>query len=123
MILRLATADYSFPKLEWEQALRLAHDIKMQAMDIGLFAGRSHLTPDAVFSNLPQSAARVLAALQANELAIADVFGQPGKVFEENAVNHPDAGVRKKATEFFDRILEFALRCNAKHLTLLPGIH
>src|SRR5690348_5658753 len=123
MNLRLATADYSFPKLEWEQTLRLARDINMQAMDIGLFAGRSHLTPDDLFSNLPQSAARVSAALKVNDLAIADVFGQPGKVFEENAVNHPDAGVRKKASEFFHRILEFAVRCNAKHLTLLPGVH
>ncbi len=52
MKLSLATADYSFPKLEWEQTLRLARDIKMQAMDIGLFAGRSHLTPDEIFSNL-----------------------------------------------------------------------
>src|SRR6266700_5534079 len=123
MKLSLATADYSFPKLEWEQTLRLARDLKMQAMDIGLFAGRSHLIPDVVFSNLPQSAARVVSAFQANELAIADVFVHPGKVFEENAVNHPDASVRKKATEFFHRILEFALRCNAKHLTLLPGVH
>jgi len=80
MNLRLATADYSFPKLEWEQTLRLARDIRMQAMDIGLFAGRSHLTPDELFSNIPQSAARVLAALEKNGLAIADVFGQPGKV-------------------------------------------
>jgi sugar phosphate isomerase/epimerase len=123
MNLRLATADYSFPKLEWEQTLRLARDIKMQAMDIGLFAGRSHLNPDEVFSNLPQAAARVSTALRANDLAIADVFGQPGRVFEENAVNHPDAAVRQKAAEFFYRILEFALRCNAKHLTLLPGVH
>ncbi len=123
MNLRLATADYSFPKLKWEQTLRLARDIGMQAMDLGLFAGRSHLDPDEVLSNPAEAAARVSTALRANELDIADVFGQPGRVFEENAVNHPDPAVRRRAEEFFYRILEFATRCNARHLTLLPGVH
>lgn len=123
MTLKLATADYSFPKLKWEQALRLARDLEMQALDVGLFAGRSHLDPDDVLANTRQTAARVSGALQANNLEIADVFGQPGRVFEENAVNHPDGSVRERAADFFHRILEFAVRCNAKHLTLLPGVH
>ena len=123
MNLRLATADYSFPKLKWEQTLRLARDVGMEAMDIGLFAGRSHLDPDEVLSKPAEAAARVSTALRTNELDIADVFGQPGRVFEENAVNHPDPAVRRRAEEFFYRILEFAARCNAKHLTLLPGVH
>lgn len=123
MNLRLATADYSFPKLEWEQTLRIAREIGMQAMDIGLFAGRSHLDPGEVLSNMPQAAKRVSTALRASDLDIADVFGQPGRVFEENAVNHPDLAVRQRAAEFFYRILEFATRCNSKHLTLIPGIH
>src|SRR5437870_77938 len=83
MNLRLATADYSFPKLEWEQTLRLARDIGMQAMDVGLFAGRSHLDPDEALSNPAEAAARVSTALRANDLDIADVFGQPGRAFEE----------------------------------------
>ncbi|HEV2378781.1 MAG TPA: sugar phosphate isomerase/epimerase family protein [Terriglobia bacterium] len=123
MSLKLATADYSFPKLKWEQVVRLARDIEMQALDVGLFAGRSHLDPSDVLSNLRQAAVRVSGALQANNLDITDVFGQPGRVFEENAVNHPDAAIRQRATDFFHRILEFAVRCNAKHLTLLPGVH
>ena len=123
MSLRLAIADYSFPKLEWDQAVRLAADMGMQAFDIGLFAGRSHLDPAEVLSNPRQSSARVSAELKANNLEIADVFGQPGRVFEENAVNHPDTAVRKKAADFFHRILEFAVRCNARHVTLLPGLH
>lgn len=123
MDLKLATADYSFPKLKWEQVLRLARDLEMRALDIGLFAGRSHLEPADALSHVSQSAARVSAALRDNGLEIADVFGQPGRVFEENAVNHPDATVRRAAAEFFHRVLEFALRCNAKHVTLLPGVH
>ena len=123
MNLKLAIGDYSFPKLEWEHTLRFAREIGMQAMDIALFAGRSHLNPDELLLNPPKAAARVSAALRANDLEIADVFGQPGQTFEENAVNHPDAAVRKRATEFFYRILEFAARCNSTHLTLLPGAH
>lgn len=123
MSLRLATADYSFPKLQWEQAVRLASDIGMQALDIGLFAGRSHLDPTDLLRNPRQSSARVSRELKTNNLEIADVFGQPGRVFEENAVNHPEAAVRAKAAEFFHRILEFAVRCNARHVTLLPGVH
>src|SRR5689334_20986183 len=121
MNLRFATGDYSFPKLEWEQTLRLARDIGMEAIDVALFAARSHLNPDDVLANPSRSAARIAAAIRQNDLEIADVFGQAGSTFEENAINHPDAHVRERATSFFYRILEFAARCNSRHLTLLPG--
>jgi sugar phosphate isomerase/epimerase len=123
MALKLATADYSFPLLEWEQTLRLAADIGMQGFDVALFAGRSHLNPDDVLANPAPAAARVSNAMQAHGLEIADVFGQPGKVFQENAPNDPDPAVRKRAAEFFHRILEFTARANAKHLSILPGVH
>jgi len=123
MKLRLAVADYTFPKLEWEQSLRLARDLGFEAVDIGLFAGRSHLRPEQVLTGSSQAAAHVVAALRANDLDIADVFGQPGLHFQEKAVNHPERNERKQATEFFRRILEFSARCNGKHLSLLPGVH
>lgn len=107
--------------MEWEQVFRLARDLGIEAIDIGLFAGRSHLRPEDVLGN-PAAAARVTRALRAHELAIADVFGQPGTVFAEKALNHPDAAERQKAAEFYWRFLEFAARCNAKHMSLLPGI-
>jgi sugar phosphate isomerase/epimerase len=121
MNLRLATGDYSFPKLEWEQTLRLARDIGMEAIDIALFAARSHLKPDEILANPSRSAGRIITAIHQNDLEIADVFGQAGSTFEENAINHPDAPMRERATQFFHCILEFAARCNSRHLTLLPG--
>jgi len=121
--LKLALSDYTFPKLEWEQTLRLARDLGVEAVDIGLFAGRSHLRPEDVLGHPAQAAARVTQALRTYGLEIADVFGQPGTAFEEKALNHPDASERKKATEFYWRLLELALRCNAKHVSLLPGVH
>jgi sugar phosphate isomerase/epimerase len=123
MDLKLATADYSFPLLEWEQALRLAADIGMQGFDVALFAGRSHLNPDEVLANPSPAAACVSRAVEAQGLEIADVFGQPGKVFQENAPNDPDPAVRQRAAEFFYRILDFTARANARHLSILPGIH
>ena len=120
---KLAIADFTFPKLEWEQALRLARDLGIGAVDIGLFAGRSHLRPEELFADLPGSAARVSVALRSHELEIADVFGQAALSAEEKAVNHPAASEQKSATEFFERILEFSARCNATHLTILPGVH
>lgn len=123
MALKLAIADYTFPKLEWEQALRLARDLDMEGIDIGLFYGRSHLRPEVLLSDPSGAARRVSTALRAHELELTDVFGQPAAAFEEKAVNHPDAAVRAEAAEFYWRILEFAARCNSKHLTLLPGAH
>ncbi len=123
MTLKLATADYSFPLLEWEQTLRLARDLGMQGIDISLFQGRSQLIPDEILANPSQSAARISAAVAAQGLEVADIFGQPGKAFHENAPNDPDDGVRKRAAEFFYRILEFTVRCNGKHLTILPGVY
>ncbi len=123
MTLKLATADYSFPLLEWEQTLRLARDLGMQGIDISLFQDRSHLNPSEILANPSRSAARISAAVEAQGLEIADIFGQPGKTFAVNAPNDPDDGVRKGAAEFFYRILEFTVRCNGKHLTILPGVH
>src|SRR5579875_3633970 len=84
--LKLALSDYTFPKLEWEKVLRLARDLSVEAVDIGLFAGRSHLRPEDVLGHPAQAAARVAQALRTY-------------------------------------VLEIAVRCNARHLSLLPGIH
>jgi sugar phosphate isomerase/epimerase len=121
--LKLAACDYTYPKLPWEQTLRMARDLGAEAVDVALFAGRSHLDVQEVFTDLPRAARRVNDALAANGLRIADAFGQPGRVFEENAVNHPEPSVRQAAAEFFYRLLEFALRCNGSHMSLLPGVH
>lgn len=123
MALKLAVSDYSFPKLEWEQALRLARDLGLEAVDVGLFADRSHLRPEQLLSAPAQAATRIATALKAQALDMADIFGQPAAAFEELAVNHPDPTERQKAAEFFWRFLELAARSNAKHMSLLPGVH
>jgi sugar phosphate isomerase/epimerase len=123
MGIKLAVADYTFPSLKWEQALRLARDIEVEAVDVGLFAGRSHLRPEDLFCEATAAAARVTRTLRGYDLKVADVFGQPGTKFEEMALNHPDSAQRQRASEFYWRLLEFATRCNAQHVSLLPGVH
>ena len=123
MELKLAVADYSFPLLGWEQSLRLAHEIGMGGVDIGLFHAGSHLQPDKILENPEASAASVSTTLRAHGLQPADVFGIPGAGFDQQAPNDPDAGSRQKSAEYFHRILEFTVRCGATHLTLLPGVH
>ncbi|MGH9434575.1 MAG: hypothetical protein ACRD06_01095, partial [Terriglobia bacterium] len=123
MTLKLAVADYTFPTLQWTQALRLIRDLGIGAVDIGFFAGRSHLRPEDALRCPAEAAAHIQAALRSHDLQVADLFGQPGASLEEKAVNHPNAVERKKAAEFFWRFLELAARSNAKHVTLLPGVH
>jgi sugar phosphate isomerase/epimerase len=119
--LKLAACDYTFPKLQWEQTVRMARELGTEALDIALFAGRSHLDVNEVFGNLPRACKRINDALEANGLRIADAFGQASLAADARAINHPDPSVRDSAKEFFYRLLEFALRCNGVHMTVLPG--
>jgi sugar phosphate isomerase/epimerase len=121
--MKLSACDFTFPKLDWEQTIRLGRDLGVEAMDISLFKNRSHLDPGSVLVNSAPWAARVTSTLGANGLGISDVFGQAGTRAEESALNDPDEQIRHGAAEFFHRILEFSLRCNCGHLTILPGIH
>jgi sugar phosphate isomerase/epimerase len=123
MTIKLALPDYAFPKLRWDQALRLISDLGVKAVDIGLFANRSHLRPEEMLRDPTKAAAHASSMLREHDLEVADVFGQPGTAFEEKAVNSPDAKERHAACDFFWRVLEFAARCNAKHVTFLPGVH
>jgi sugar phosphate isomerase/epimerase len=119
---RLATADYSFPLLAWEQSLRLAADLGFDGVDISLFGSRSQLKPDQVLQ-APQKAGRQARnTVTDNGLSIADVFGIPGATFDDLCPNHPEAAVRNASRDYFNRILEFAVACEAHHLSILPGI-
>lgn len=120
--MRLATADYSFPLLEWPKAIRLASDLAFEGIDISLFQGRSHLKQEDVLRSPSMWGEKVRAALAGHGIAIADVFGIPGAQFEELAPNHPAAAQRSLSRQYFKRLLDFALACGAVHVTSLPGI-
>ena len=119
---RLATADYSFPLLNWQHSLHLASDLGFNGIDLSLFEGRSQLKPAEILARPSESGREVRDAVASNGLIIADVFGIPGINFADFCPNHPEAAVRGKSREYFKRILDFTRCCGGGHLSLLPGI-
>jgi sugar phosphate isomerase/epimerase len=88
---------------------------------VGLFEGRSHLQPSHVLGNMPAAANALAAQVRDAGLAFADLFYQTSD-FPDRAANHPDPAERAKGRDLFLRMLEFTLRCNAPHMTGLPGV-
>jgi sugar phosphate isomerase/epimerase len=122
MKLRLACADFTFPLLEHEQALRLIAMLGFEGVDIGLFEGRSHCWPSREFADLHGSAARLKRMVDDLGLRVADIFLQMSPDFAPFAINHPDAAPRRKARDWFVRTLGYAEACGCQHMTVLPGI-
>jgi sugar phosphate isomerase/epimerase len=119
--LRLACADFTFPLLPHENTFDVIAMLGFQGIDIGLFDDRSHLQPKDVLPNLRASARALSEQVTGRGLEFADIFYQ-ASTFETVAANHPDTRERARGHELFLRMLEFTLRCNAKHMTALPGI-
>jgi sugar phosphate isomerase/epimerase len=121
-MLPLSCSDYTFPLLPHRAALRLIKDLELQAVDIGLFAGRSHLRPEHIAGRESAAGEELRSVLEDLGLGVADVFIQPGTQLAEYAVNHPDAVQRKTGREIFQNAVTFAAACGARHLTGLPGV-
>src|SRR5690606_18608453 len=121
-MLPLSCSDYTFPLLPHRAALRLIKDLDLQAVDIGLFAGRSHLRPEQITGREVEAGRELKAVLDDLGLGVADVFIQPGTHLSEYAVNHPDARQRDTGRIIFQNAATFAAACGAKHLTGLPGV-
>ena len=118
---KFACADFSFPLLSHDQALDVIAILGFQGADIGLFGGRSHLRPEDVLEDIHNSARNLVSKLDKRNLKLADIFFIAAQDFQTLAANHPDRRERRKSRDFYLRILEFALRCNARHLSGLPG--
>lgn len=118
---RLACADSSFPRLSHGGALAVIRDLGIAAVDVCVFAGYRHTTPDSVLAEPAAVAAAVGGRLADEELVPSDVFAILAEDFETLAVNHPDAEVREESRRRFERVLEFAARLQAPGLTILPG--
>jgi sugar phosphate isomerase/epimerase len=121
MQLRLACADFTFPLLPHHDVLKLIAMLGFDGIDIGLFEGRSHLQPSHVLNDLAQSASELSTQVRDHGLEFADIFYQASS-FQAVAANHPDPTERRKGRNLFLRMLEFTLRCNAPHMTGLPGV-
>ena len=121
MQLKLAGADFTYPLLTHDQVLDVMVMLGYQGVDIGLFQDRSHLQPSDILPNLAASARELSAKVAGRGLDFADIFFQSSS-FEVMTANHPDAAERARSREFFQQMLEFTVRCNARHMTGLPGL-
>jgi len=122
MKLKLSCADFSFPLLSHDAALKVIGLLGLRGVDIGLFAGRSHLRPEKELKNPGKNGAALRRRLASNGLVAGDIFLQVHDNFEDFAVNHPDASRRKFAREQFLKTLDYAAAAGSKHISILPGV-
>ncbi len=119
---KFACADFSFPLLSHDQALKLIAMLGFEGVDIGLFEERSHLWPSREFVDVGTSARQLKKKLDDNGLMAADIFLQMANDFTPYAINHPEPGRRQKAGDWFRKTLDFAAECGCHHVTTLPGV-
>jgi sugar phosphate isomerase/epimerase len=119
---KLSCADSTFPRLSHEAALIVIRDLGFSAVDVCSFAGYRHTPPAAVLADPTGTARTVRQRLERVELEISDVFMILGTSFHELALDHPDAAVRERAWEAFERFVEFSVAIGAPGITVLPGV-
>jgi sugar phosphate isomerase/epimerase len=122
MKLKLSCTDFSFPLLSHGAVLKIISLLGLTGVDVGLFAGRSHLRPEKELRN-PLKNGKTLRRRLANEgLMAADIFLQVHENFTDFAINHPNSSRRKFARQQFLKCLDYAASAGSKHITILPGV-
>jgi sugar phosphate isomerase/epimerase len=122
MKLKLSCTDFSFPLLSHDAALTVIALLGLGGVDIGLFAGRSHLRPEKELTAPQKKGTALGRALRDRGLAAADIFLQLHENFVDFAVNHPEAARRKFARQQFSKTLDYAAAAGSQHVTILPGV-
>ena len=122
MNLKLSCADFSFPLLPHDAALKIIALLECRGVDIGLFAGRSHLRPENELRAPVKNGTSLRRRLSSAGLTAADIFLQVHENFADYAVNHPEMARRKFAREQFLRTLDYAAAAGSAHVTILPGV-
>jgi sugar phosphate isomerase/epimerase len=122
MKLQLSCADFSFPLLPHQAALKAIALLETSGVDIGLFANRGHLRPEKELRNPEKNGKHLRHSLDGEGLTAADIFLQLHDNFTDYAVNHPDAKRRQFARQQFVRALDYAAAAGSKHVTILPGV-
>lgn len=120
--LPLSCADFTFPLLKHAHALRLIASMGFAGVDVGVFAGRSHLRPERLAADPVGQGMRLKRELDACGLSLDDVFVQLGEDPAHHAVSGADADMRRGDRDVFQRCVAFAHAAGATHLTGLPGV-
>jgi sugar phosphate isomerase/epimerase len=119
---KLSCADFSFPLLSHEAALGVISLLGLRGVDIGLFAGRSHLRPEKELNRPEKNGSSLRMRLEKQGLVASDIFLQVHDNFADFAVNHPEAERREFARRQFLKTLDYAAAAGSKHISILPGV-
>src|SRR5215469_14267978 len=122
MKLNLSCADFSFPLLSHDAAVQVISLLGLRGVDIGLFAGRSHLRPEKELNRAEKNGAALRRRLKEQGLVAADIFLQVHDNFADFAVNHPEAKRREFARRQFLKTLDYAAAAGSNHVSILPGV-
>src|SRR5690606_19324242 len=95
----------------------------IEAVDLGLFEGRSHLYPSEVGRDVAAAGKSLRKELDVSDLQVSDVFLQTGADPPIAAANSPEKDIRLNNREVFLRMIEFATTLDCRHLTGLPGVY
>ncbi|MGI8826441.1 MAG: sugar phosphate isomerase/epimerase family protein [Chloroflexota bacterium] len=120
--MKLACADFTWPLLSHRDVLSLIRMLDLEAVDLGIFGGRSHVRPEVVRDDIQAWSGVLRERLAQSGLELADFFFQPALDFETMAVNNPDPAQQQEARAAFFDMLEMACRLGAPGMTLLPGV-
>jgi sugar phosphate isomerase/epimerase len=119
--MKISCADYTWPLLPHDRALKLIRLLDIEAVDFGLFGNEAQIRPEVVRQDIPTWCGILKERLAQAELGLADVFATPWSDFETMAVNNPDPQQREGAMAFFQDMLTVAHRLGAPGMTVLPG--
>lgn len=118
----LSCADFTFPLLSHGNACRIISMLGLEGVDIGFFAGRSHIRPEDVRGREAAVGAETGRRLADLGLKVSDLFFQPGENLAQRAANHPERAEREQGWEMFQRAVEFAVASGTRHIGGLPGM-
>lgn len=119
---KYSCADFTFPLLPHNKVLQLIKLLGIDAVDLGIFEGRSHHYPSHIAKNPIGEGKRLANELREIGLEPADVFMQTGEDPPIAAANTPDKAIRENNRMIFQKILEFTKTLGCAHVTGLPGV-
>lgn len=119
---KFSCADFTFPLLSHRKVLQLIKLLDIEAVDLGVFEGRSHHYPSEICKNPIQKGRQLANELSTTGLQPADVFLQTGSSPDVAAANSPDQKVRQTNQDLFLKIIDFAGELGCNHITGLPGV-
>jgi sugar phosphate isomerase/epimerase len=115
--------DLTFPSLSFEKSLKLIKLLDFEKTDIALTAEADtrHLYTYKELENPRENGKKLLEYLHAHALVQTDLFVFLGDN-NKTALNNPDRAVREKSSDVFRRSVDYAISCECRHITMLPGV-